>query len=96
MNILFLSLLDINDFNDENIYMDLLNELIKNGNNVYIVSPSERRNKRKTNVIEKDTSKILKVKTGNIQKTNVIEKDISTILVETQFKKAIKKMVNRV
>ena len=91
MNILFLSLLDINSFDDENIYMDLLNEFIKKKYNVYIVSPTERKNKKNTYIIEKNKSKILKVKIGNIQKTNIIEKGISTILIEKQYKKAIKK-----
>lgn len=91
MNILFLSLLDINGFDDENIYMDLLNELIKKNINVFIVSPSERRKKESTHVITNKNSKILKVKTGNIQKTNIVEKGISTLLIEFQYKKAIKK-----
>ena len=91
MNILFLSLLDIDSFDCENIYMDLLNELIKKKNNLFIVSPIERRNKSKTHVITKNNSKLLRVKIGNIQKTNIIEKGISTILIESQFKKAIKK-----
>ena len=91
MNILFLSLLDINSFDDENIYMDLLNELIKKNVNVFIVSPSERRKKESTHVINNKNSKILKVKTGNIQKTNIVEKGISTLLIEFQYKKAIKK-----
>ena len=91
MNILFLSLLEISSFDDENIYMDLLNELIKKNNNVFIVSPLERRNKKKSYIIEKNNSKLLRVKIGNIQKTNLIEKGISTLLIESQFKKAIKK-----
>lgn len=91
MNILFLSLLDINSSKDENIYMDLLNEFIDKNNNVYIVSPTERRNKENTHIINEKKCKILKVKIGNIQKTNIIEKGISTILIESQFKSAIKK-----
>lgn len=91
MNILFLSLIDIDSFNCQNIYMDLLNEFIKKKYNVFIVSPIERRYKKKTHIIENGNSKILRVKIGNIQKTNIIEKGISTILIESQFKKAIKK-----
>lgn len=96
LNILFLSLLDINSFEDENIYMDLLNELISKGYNVYIVSPLERKNKKKTYVIECNNSKILKVRIGNIQKTNIVEKGISTILVEIQYKNAIKKYLKNI
>lgn len=89
MNVLFLSLLDINGFNDENIYMDLINKLIQQKYNVFIVSPTERKNKEITHVISNGNSKILKVWTGNIQKSNIIEKGISTVLIELQYKKAI-------
>ena len=34
---------------------------------------------------------ILNVKTQNIQKTNIVEKGIGTLLIENQFKAAIKK-----
>ncbi len=73
MNILFLSLLDIDNFDNENIYMDLLNEFIKRNYNVFIVSPIERRRKKQTYIIDNGKSKILKVKIGYIQKTNIIE-----------------------
>lgn len=92
MNILFLSLSANVDLNDSQaIYGSILSELVNNNNKVYVVSPTERKNKEKTNIIEKENYKLLKVKTGNIQKTNIIEKGISTILIESQFKKAIKK-----
>lgn len=91
MNILFLSLIDIQSINDSNIYTDLLKEFINNGDNVYIVSPTERRNKRKTHLIKDKKCEILKVKIGNITKVNIIEKGISTLLIETTFKKQIKK-----
>ena len=42
-------------------------------------------------MIDVDGVRILKVKTLNIQKTNVIEKGVGTLLVESQFKNAIKK-----
>ena len=96
MNILFLSLLNINSIDEENIYMDLLNEFIKKNNDVFIVSPIERRYNKNTHLLNFDNCKILKVKTGNIQKTNIIEKGISTLLIENQFKNAIKKYFNDV
>lgn len=61
------------------------------GHHVYIVSPIERRYGQPSHLIEVDGVKILKVRTLNIQKTNVIEKGIGTLLVESQFKAAIKK-----
>lgn len=91
MNILFLSLLDINSINESNIYIDLLKEFIKNNHNIYIVSPTERRKKEKTHLIKEEKCQILKVKIGNITKTNLIEKGISTLLIEKQYKYEIKK-----
>lgn len=88
MRLLFISLLDFSSFNDRNIYTDLLREFIKNGHEVYCVSPTERRTGIKTHLT--GDGHILKLSIGNIQKTNIVEKGISTLLVETQFKQAIK------
>lgn len=97
MNILFLTLSSNVDLDDsQSIYGSLLSRLIEKGNEVFVVSPSERRNNKKTFLIEKQHYKLLKVKTGNIQKTNIIEKGISTILIESQFKKAIIKYFGNV
>lgn len=63
--------------------------LIKRGNFVYIASPTERRFRKKTHLIQTENCQILKIKTLNIQKTNIIEKGIGTLLLEHQFDKAI-------
>lgn len=96
MNVLFLSLLDVNSINDSNIYTDLLREFVNNQDNIYIVSPIERRIKQKTHIIKEQNCEILKVKIGNITKTNIIEKGLSTLLIERQFKKAIKKQFKNI
>lgn len=56
-----------------------------------MVTPTERREGKATQLIREENSIILKVKTGNIQKTNVVEKGISTLRIESQFLRAIKK-----
>ena len=98
MKLVFLTLSNIENIDEHDIYSDLMRELAKNGNNVTIVSPIERRFKKKSQIISYEDSgdwhenvRILKVKTGNIQKTNIIEKGISTILLEAQITRAIKK-----
>lgn len=96
INILFITLFDIRDIDNSGIYEDLLREFYKNQNNVYIVSPTEKRNNEKTHIIEKNNCKILKVSTGNIQKTNLIEKGIATFTLETRFINAIKKYFNNI
>lgn len=96
MNILFLTLLDFQSLDERNIYTDLLREFVKNSDNVYVVSPAERRTKQKTHIVEQKNSQILKVKIGNITKTNILEKGLSTISIEKVFIKAIKKYFSNI
>ena len=92
MNILFLTTSSSVDIGDpQSIYGSLLSGFVKDGNNVFAVSPTERRNNKKTYLIKDGHYKLLKVRTGNIEKTNAIEKGISTITIGIQFKRAIKK-----
>ncbi len=97
MNILFLTMVGMTDINNRGIYPDLMREFIKKGHKVYVVSPAEKRLNENTRIINSKIEntdkecKILRVKVGNLQKTNLIEKGISTLLVESQFKAAIKK-----
>lgn len=90
MNVLFLTLVQINSLQERGIYQDLLSNFRDNGHNVYIVCPIERRNKSKTQIIKKEGINILKVKTLNIQKANFLEKGIGTLALEYQFLKSIK------
>lgn len=94
MRLLFLSLLEFNRFDERNIYTDLLREFIKNGHEVYCISPAERRTGIKTHFEE--NGHLLRLKIGNTQKINIIEKGISTLLIEGQFISAIKKYFSNV
>lgn len=89
MQVLFLSLLDFDSFQERNIYTDLLREFIKNGHDVYCISPTERKSGIKTHFEE--NGHLLKLRIGNTQKTNIIEKGISTLVIESQLIAAIKK-----
>lgn len=97
MNVLFITLLDINSIYEHNIYSDLMREFAKHGHDVSIVSPIERRMGKKTYLVNESVAEyennvhILKLKTGNIQKTNFIEKGVSTVLLESQLMVGIKK-----
>ena len=94
MKILFLTLVDFKSFNDRNIYCDLLREMIRDGHEVYCISPSEKRCNVQTHLEEH--GKLLKLRIGNTQKTNLIEKGISTLMIEPQFKQAIRKYFPKV
>ncbi|PFY35230.1 glycosyltransferase WbuB [Bacillus toyonensis] len=90
MNVLFLTLLDFSTIKEKGIYTDLMREFVKEGHNVYIISPTEKRKQQKTKLIDMESYKILKLQIGNIQKTNIIEKGVSTLSLESKFLKGIK------
>ena len=95
MNILFLSISTaVSDLNNRGIYPDLLRYMAKQGHEVFIVCPFERRTKKATTLREYDNVHILGVKTLNITKSNFIEKGLATLLIEYQFERAIDKHLN--
>ncbi len=91
MNLIFLTLVKIYSLEERGIYHDLLRKFRDEGHNVYVVTPTERRDGKNTKLIALDGIKILTVKTLNIQKTNIIEKGVGTLAIEYQYLKAIKK-----
>ena len=91
MNILFLTMAKMLSVEKKGIYTDLMRKFREEGHNVYIVTPTERRDGRKTCLIEEKGVKILSVRTLNVQKTNVIEKGIGQVSIEFLYKRAIKK-----
>lgn len=96
MNVIFLTMSRLTDISQRHIYTDLLRKFRNEGHNVYIIAPVERGNGswlkvHGSSLKEQDGVRILGVKTLNLQKTSVVEKGIGQILVESQYKKAIKK-----
>lgn len=96
MNIIFLTISPITDINQRGIYADLMRKFRDEGHRVYIVTSTERRLGKETLLVETHGVKILNVKTLNVQKTNIVEKGIGTLLIERQFKTAIKKYLGDV
>lgn len=107
MNIIFLTMSRITSVSSRGIYQELMRKFRDEGWNVYVVSPRERSivNDSVINVIagnsdaemvERDSVHFLGVHTLNLQKTNVVEKGIGQVLVEAQFKRAIKKYLDDV
>ena len=91
MNVIFLTLARISDVEKRGIYQDLMRKFRDEGHQVYIVSPVERRLGLNTVLQEINGVRILNVKTLNVQKTNVVEKGLGTLLINRQYKTAIKK-----
>lgn len=96
MNILFLTLAEINSIDQRGIYTDLLRKFVNEGHHVSIVSPKERRKGIQTNIVLSDKVDILQVKTLNIVSTNIIEKGIGTLAIEYQFLSGIRKYLSDV
>jgi len=96
LKVLFLSAVNISNINNRNIYTDLLREFLKNGHEIIAVSPIERRNKKKTSIINNGALKLLQIKTPNLQQTNIIEKGISTLLIGQYFKRIIVKYFDNI
>ncbi len=90
MNIVFLTLSRFTNISDKGIYPDLVRKFCKEGHNVYVVSPMERKFKRSTTLIIQGNLNILKIRTLNIQKTSNIEKGVAYLMLEYQFINGIK------
>ena len=95
-NLIFLTMSRITSIGQRGIYSDLLRKFRNEGWGVYIVAPHERSMGMPTELVEKDGTQILGVKTLNLQKTSTIEKGIGQVLVEGQYKQAIKKCLSDV
>lgn len=91
--ILFLTLLGFTNLENRGIYPDLLREFVRRGDIVYVVSPIERKNNKKTHIVKEDSWEILKVRTGNIQQTNLIEKGYCYSLTRAAVHKCYKKIL---
>ncbi len=95
MKVLFLTMVKINSLNERGIYTDLLRKFHKEGHEVFVVCPIERREKKPTHLNKQDFGTILNVKTLNLQKTNVIEKGLGILTIEYQYLNAIKKFYKK-
>jgi glycosyltransferase involved in cell wall biosynthesis len=91
VNVLFLTIVKINSIEERGIYTDLLRKFRDEGHDVFVMTPTERRDKKATNLRRENNTVILQVKTFNLQKINVLEKGVATLAIEYQYLSAIKK-----
>lgn len=96
MNVLFLTTGRLNNIEDHGIYPDLLRTFRDQGHRIYHVSAYERRTGQCTVFKEENGTYSLRVRIGNITKCNLIEKGISTLLIESQYKAAVRKYMSDV
>lgn len=97
MNVLFLTMSEqMLKISASGIYTDLARKFRDEGHEVYVMLPFERRTGRNTQLYADEGIHILGVKTLNVAKTNVIEKGVGQVLLEGQFKAALKKYLGNV
>lgn len=91
MNILFVTL----PFSTSKVsvfYDDLLLEFVNNGDKVYVACANEKGCGEKAGISEYKGMTVLRIPTGKITgQVNSIEKGLSTMMMDYQFKRAIKK-----
>ena len=74
MKIIFLTLVRITSAEQKGNYQDLIRKFRDEGNEIIIVSPTERRFGEATSLKVEGNVTLLQVWTPNIQKTNIFEK----------------------
>ena len=97
MNILFLTMSSgMQNIETSGIYTDLMRKFRNEGHDVYIIYPRERRLGLPTELKNDSRVHALGVKTLNVTKTNIIEKGIGQVMLESQFKSALKRYFGKV
>lgn len=92
MNILFLTMASgMKNIDSRGIYSDLMRKFHNEGHEVYIIYPNERRNGMPTSITEDRGVHSLGVRTLNVTKTSIVEKGIGQLMLEGQFKRALKR-----
>lgn len=91
MKVIFLTMTPMEDLESKGIYTDLLRRFVAEGHAVHVVYPRERRLGKITEAYQIGGTDFLGVRTLNLQKTSSVEKGIGQVLVERQFRSAIKR-----
>lgn len=91
MNILFLTIGQIQSLKGKSVHIDVIKALKDRGHNVTVLATCEKRLGKETEFVTEDDVKIIRLKIGNLTKCSAIEKGINTVLLERQFISAIKR-----
>lgn len=89
LNLIFLSLVEINDLNDSNIYADLLRHFVNMGHHVTCFCPFDRTKDIAKNIESKDFN-LYRFRIPKIQKANKFEKAIGLFAYDLLLKRALK------
>lgn len=96
MNVVFLTLVKILEFDQPSIYTDLLKEFSDRGHHVYIVAPVEKRDGIGSRTRTQGNTTLVQVEIGNYFNVGRIEKGLSLLGIESAYLKGIKRLPDRV
>ena len=92
MKILFMCLGTFDDLGQSSVHIDLLKRLAE-GHDVWLACKHEG---KPTELTEEYGVHVLRVRTGELKKTGLLRKGINMVMVEPQFRKAIRKYLKGV
>lgn len=94
MNVLFLTLMEINDFSQTGIYPDLINEFAENGHDIYVVSLCEEKNKDKYQLLrEKEHVHLVSALIPDYFGVGLFQKGYSSLMIGKRYIDAINKAI---
>lgn len=94
MNVLFLTLMEINDFSLTGIYPDLINEFAENRHDIYVVSPCEEKNKKRFMLLrEKGYVHLVSALIPDYFGVGLFQKGYSSLLIGKRYCEAINKAI---
>ena len=97
MNILFLTIGRFESIEAHSIYADLLRCFRNHGNEIYAISPYEKRTGKKTELVNENCSHILHIETGDVTgASDLIKKGFAQMSLEATYIKAIKQYFSNV
>ncbi len=97
MNVLFLTLMEINDFSQTGIYPDLINEFAENGHDIYVVSPCEEKNKNKYQLLrEKEHVHLVSALIPDYFGVGLIQKGYASLVIGNRYIDSINKAIPKV
>lgn len=90
MNVLFLTMNDFKTVKEHGIYTDLLRYMSRQGHNVTVVAPLEKRYGQGTTVFKEEGITVIKARTGNLFNVGKVTKLLSRYMLRFDYSKALK------
>lgn len=90
MNILFMSLGEFDNLKGSSVHIDVIKRFAVN-HNVWLVCKNEE---KRTKLAEEEGIHVLRVHTGKLKNIGLVKKGLSTVMIEPQFRRAIRFYLN--